>query len=116
MSLAWKSLGHNQFESARWYKDGKEDFKFIRVSVASENQKRFSTVIMNLITQANSTILLTSYAYPYAVRQRIFYRNKWWEITNVGDRTLDVNPQAMSIVNPAVNMQYILEVIEVDEE
>ena len=44
---------------------------------------------------------------------RSFYREKWWEITNVGERRLDVNPQALALVKPSVHTQYILEIIEV---
>lgn len=113
MLQALLSLGHTQFEWAKWFPGDKEHFERIQVGIVSESAKRFDTVITNLITQSNSTMLFTAYAYPYAVRQHIFYREKWWEITNVGERSLDVNPQAMALVKPSVHTQYILEIIEV---
>ena len=107
-------LGHNQFECAKWYEKDKDQYKFIRVGVINENEKRFSSVIQNIMTQADSTMLFTSYRYPYKVGQHIFYRDKWWEIAAVGERTLDVNPQVMSLIKPQLNMQSVLELIEVD--
>lgn len=114
MIEAMRSLGGNQFEVARWYEKNRTDFKTIRVAIVTEDMKRWNTVISNLITQADSTMLLTNYAYPYATRQHIFYRGKWWEITNVGERDLDVNPQSMSLVKSRINRQSIIEMIEVD--
>lgn len=114
MTQMMRSLGHNQFEWAKWAKDAPDTCEFIRVSVVSEEAKRFSTVFSNVVTQANSTMLLTSYAKPYAVRQHIFYRGKWWEITAVGEKTQDVNPQTLGLVRADVNTQHILEIIEAD--
>lgn len=113
MINALKSLGHNQFEFARWCKEDKEHYKIIRVEIIGENEKRWSTVLQNVITRSDSTLLRTAYVQSYDTRQHIFYRNKWWEIINVGEITLEVNPQALALVNGG-NMQYVLEVIQVD--
>lgn len=113
MINALKSLGHNQFEFARWCKEDREHYKIIRVEIVSENEKRWSTVLQNIITRSDSTLLRTAYSYPYDTRQHIFYRNKWWEITNIGEITLEVNPQALALVKGG-NMQYVLEVVQVD--
>ena len=112
MSLAWKSLGHNQFESARWYKDGKEDFKYIRVEAISENEKRWNTVLQNIITVSDSTLIRTSYSYPYKVDQHLLYRDCWWVITAIKEIFMEVNPQRLSLVKPIP--QYVLEIIQVD--
>lgn len=114
MLQAFRSLGHNQFEYARWCAETRERYKIIQVAVATENERRWDTVISNLVTQSDSTVLITHYAYPYEIRQHIFYRNKWWEIVNVGERTMDENPQAMRLINPQFNMQYILEIRKVN--
>ena len=111
--FALQGLGHNQFEFARWYED-KNHFQLIKVSVAGENEKRWDTVIQGLITTNDSTVLLTYYAYPYQKRQHLFYRGSWWEIKNVGERTMEVNPQTMGLVRPDLQKQSILEIIQVN--
>lgn len=116
MIQALRSLGHNQFERAKWYPtEDKNDYKLIGVAVVSENEKRWDTVISNIITASDNTVLLTNYAYPYKTRQHIFYRDKWWEIIAVGEKTLDINPQAMSLLKPKYNTQYVLEIKERDK-
>ncbi len=105
--------GHNQFEYARWCEHERQKYKIIRVETVSEDQKRWSTVLQNIITRSDSTLLRTAYAHPYETRQHIFYRNKWWEITNVGEVTLDINPQVLGLVKGG-NTQYVLEVVQVD--
>lgn len=114
MLQALNSLGHDQFEYARWCPETSDSYKIIKVSIVSENAKRWDTVIANLITQSNSTVLLTSYAYPYKERQHIFYRDKWWEITAIGEKNLDVNPQSLALVNSVINKQCVLEIQETD--
>lgn len=111
MINALKSLGHNQFEFARWAPEKPERYKIIRVEVVRENEKRWSTVLQNLITVADSTLIRTAFVYDYKPRQHIFFRNKWWEIQSVGEITSDVNSQALSLVNGG-NMQYVLEITE----
>ncbi|MDE6398604.1 MAG: hypothetical protein K2L51_04725 [Clostridiales bacterium] len=113
MIQALKSMGHNQCEYARWCENEREKYKVICVEEISENEKRWSTVLQNIITTAGSTLLRTAFAYPYDKRQHIFYRNEWWEITNAGEVTTDVNPQNLGLVTGG-NMQYILEVVQVD--
>ncbi len=114
MLNALNSLGHNQFEFARWAPVTYDRYKIIRVQVVSDNERRWSTVIQNLMTAADSVLVRTSFVYDYAPRQHLFYRNKWWEIRSVADVTLDVNPQALSLVRGGVNSQFILELVEVD--
>lgn len=113
MLNALRCLGHNQFEVARWAPESYDKYKIIRVSVVSENEKRWNTVIQNLITCADSTIIRTAYVYDYKPREHIFYRNKWWEIQSVGEITQDVNPQTLGLVVGG-NRQFILELMEVD--
>lgn len=113
MIQALKSLGHNQFEYARWCEKEREKYKIIRVEIVREDEKRWNTVLQNVITRSDSTLLRTAFAYPYEPRQHIFYRNAWWEITNIGEITLDVNPQSLALVNGG-NRQSVLEVIKVD--
>ena len=105
--------GFNQFEYARWCEKSPQKYKIIRVEAVRDDEKRWSTVLQNIITVSDSTLLRTAFAYPYEVRQHLFYRNKWWEILNVGEVTLDVNPQRRALVRGG-NMQYVLEVIQVD--
>lgn len=114
MIQALRSLGHNQFEWARWAWDDQEHYKIIKVEIVTENEKRWDTVISNLITQADSVVLKTAYAYDYKTRQHIFYRNHWWEIAAVAERSGDINPQALSLVRPDINKQVILELTRVD--
>lgn len=113
MLNALRSLGHDQFEFARWSPKVYTQYKIIRVSVVSENEKRWNTVIQNLITTADSTVIRTAYVYDYQPRQHIFFRNHWWEIRAVTDVTQDVNPQALGLVKSGT-AQYILEVVKVD--
>lgn len=105
--------GHNQFEYARWCEKSPQKYKIIRVEIVSESEKRWSTILQNIITVSDSTLLRTAFAYPYESRQHVFYRNKWWEILNVGEVTLDVNSQSLALIKGG-NKQYILEVIQVD--
>ncbi len=113
MLNALLSLGHNQFEWARWAPESYDNYNLIQVERVSDNEKRWSTVIQNLMTAADSTLLRTSYVYDYAPRQHIFYRDKWWEITAVTEVTLDVNPQAFALVR-GVNRQSIIELKQVN--
>lgn len=113
MIQALRSLGHNQFEWAKWYEKDREKYKLIQVLIVSEDAKRWDTVIQNIITQSDSTVLLTDYAYPYETGQQIFYRDTWWVITAVGEKSLDVNPQVMSLIKPKYNMQNVLELQKV---
>lgn len=113
MINALLGLGHNQFEWAKWAPESYDKYKLIQVERVSDNEKRWSTVIQNLMTVSDSTILRTSYVYDYAPRQHIFYRDKWWEITAVTDVTLDVNPQALALVR-GVNRQSLIEMKQVN--
>ena len=113
MLNALKSLGHNQFEFARWSPKVYTQYKIIRVSVVSENEKRWSTVIQNLITTADSTLIRTSYAHDYQPRQHVFFRNHWWEIRAVTDITQEINPQLLRLVNGGTSV-FILEIVQVD--
>ena len=113
MLNALKGLGHGQFEIARWAPEEYNRYKFIRVQIVSEDEKRWSTVIQNLITVADSTIVRTATVYDYAPRQHIFFRNHWYEIRAVTDVSLDVNPQSLSLVNGG-NTQYLLELVKVN--
>ena len=113
MINALKSLGQNQFEFARWSPERYDRYKIIRVSVVSEDEKRWSTVIQNLMTAADSTVIRTAYAYDYQPRQHVFFRNHWWEIRGVTEVTQDVNPQALALVNGG-NTQFIMELVQVN--
>lgn len=106
-------LGHNQFEWARWAEKDYEHYKFMRVEIVSEDEKRWSTVLQNVITRSDSTLLKTSYQFPFDIRQHIFYRNKWWEITNVREITTEIASQTLALISGG-NMQYVLEVSQVD--
>lgn len=113
MINAFKSLGQNQFEFARWSPERYDRYKIIRVSVVSEDEKRWSTVIQNLMTAADSTVIRTGYVYDYQPRQHVFFRNHWWEIRGVTEVTQDVNPQVLSLVKGG-NSQYIMELVQVN--
>lgn len=113
MINALNGLGHNQFEWAGWSSKVYTQYKLIQVSVVSEDEKRWSTVIQNLMTSADSTIIRTAYCYDYAPRQHIMYRGKWWEIRAVTEVTQDVNTQTLALVNGG-NRQFIIELGEVD--
>lgn len=103
-----------QYECARWCENDREHYKIISVEIVSEREKRFSSVIQNLITFSGSTVLKTNFAYAYKPRQYVFYRKEWWEIINVGDISLELNPQSLSLVNPEYNMQKVLELKRVN--
>ena len=109
MINALKSLGHNQFEFARWAPEQYDRYKIIQVEMINEDAARFSTVLQNLMTVEDSIIVRTGYMYDYKPRQHLFYRNKWWEIISVQELTQDVNPQALGLVNCGY-MQYALEI------
>ena len=113
MINALKSLGHNQFEFARWAAERYDRYKIIRVEPVRERDKRWSTVIQNLMTVADGTLLRTSYAYDYKPRQHIFYRNKWWEIRTVQEITQEVEAQAAALVHGG-NRQFVFELIQVN--
>ncbi len=117
MIQALRSLGHNQFEWAKWFptKD-KNDFKKIQVEIVNENEKRWSTVLQNIITTADSTLIRTAYAHDYKNRQHIFYRDKWWEIISVGEVATDIAPQVMSLVKPKSLFKYVIEIHEEKDE
>lgn len=114
MIQALLSLGHNQFEWARWAWDDKEHYKIIKVEIATENEKRWDTVISNIVTTEDSAVLKTMYNYDYKVSQHIFYRGAWWQIRNIGERSQEINPQALLLVRPEINKQTILEIMKVD--
>lgn len=109
MLSALMSLGHNQFEFARWAPEQYDRYKIIRVEMINEDAARFSTVLQNLLTVADGVVVRTAYAYDYKPRQHLFYRNKWWEIVSVQELTQDVNPQALGLVNYGCK-QYALEI------
>lgn len=111
MINALKGLGQSQFEFARWAPENYDRYKIIRVSVVSEREKQWSTAIQNLMTTAGSTLIKTSYEYPYEPRQHVFYRNTWYEIRSVGTITNDVSGQALALVNGG-NSQYVLELVK----
>ena len=113
MINALKSLGHNQFEVARYAPERYDDYKIIRVSRVTENERRFDTILQNIMTVADSTLLRTAYIYNYKPRQHIFFRNKWWVIVAATDVTQDVSPQALGLVKGGTP-QFILEITEAD--
>lgn len=113
MINALKGLGYGQFEYARWSPKIYTQYKIIRVEVVGENEKRWSTVIQNLITTANSVLIKTAYVYDYEPRQHVMFRNKWYEIRAVTEITQDVNPQVLSLVNGGAR-QFVLELTEAD--
>ncbi len=111
MINALKSLGHNQFEFARWAPEHYDRYKIIRVEQVRDNERRFSTVLQNIMTVADSTLLRTAFIYDYKPGQHIFYHNKWWEIIAATDVTQDVAPQALGFVKGGTP-QFILEISE----
>ena len=113
MINALNSLGHVQLEFARWAPETYERYKIIRVRVVSEDEKRWSTVIPNLMLNADNLLLRTAFVYDYKPRQHVMFRNKWWEITAVAEITQEVNAQATALVNCG-NRQFVLELTEVD--
>ncbi|MDE7406478.1 MAG: hypothetical protein K2M89_06370 [Clostridiales bacterium] len=113
MLNALKGLGHSQFEIARWAPKEYGRYKFIRVELVSENEKRWSTVIQNLITVADSTVIRTATVYDYAPRQHVMFRNKWYEIRAVTEITQDIAPQSLALVSGG-NRQFIMELVEVN--
>lgn len=113
MINALKGLGQNQFEFARWSPKVYTQYKIIRVAIVSENDKRWSTVIQNLITVADSTVIRTAYVYDYQPQQHVFFRNQWWEIVGVTEITQDIDPQVLALVNGG-NKQFIMELVKVN--
>ncbi len=113
MIHALNALGHGQLEFARWAEREYDRYKIIRVSVVSEDEKRWNTVIQNLMLDSDDMLLRTADVYDYKPRQHICFRNKWWEIIAVSELTQDVNAQAIALVNGG-NTQYVLELTEVD--
>lgn len=107
------SLGHNQFEFARWSPKVYTAYKLIQVSVVADNERRWSTVIQNLVTTADSVVIRTAYRYDYEPRQHIFFRNQWWEIRGVTEVSADVAPQALGLVKGG-QIQVIMEIVRVD--
>lgn len=114
MAIGLWDIGHDQFECAYWYAAGREKYKIIKVSVISEREKRFSTVLQNKGIVDDSTLLKTNYYYSFKVKQEIFYRESWWIIRSVLENGSDVNPQALSWVKPEYNMTYFLEILKID--
>lgn len=113
MINALKALGHNQFEHARWAEKEYDKYKVIPVEIIGDMEKRWSTVIQNMITSANSTLLRTASIYSYAPRQHVMYRGEWYEIRSVLEVPTDVNSQALSLVHGG-NSQFILEIVKVN--
>ena len=113
MINALRGLGHSQLEFARWSPKVYTQYKIIRVSVVTENEKRWSTVIQNLMTTADGTLIRTSDIYDYQPRQHIMFRNRWYEIRSVQEITQDVSPQALALVKGG-NRQFVIDMIEVD--
>ena len=113
MINALKSLGHNQFEYARWAPEHYDRYKIIRVEQVRDDERRFSTVLQNIMTVADSTVLRTAFIYDYKPRQHIFFRNKWWVIVSATDVTQDVAPQALGLIKGGTP-QFILEIAEAD--
>lgn len=113
MINALKGLGYGQFEFARWSPEEYDRYKIIRVETVSENEKRWSTVIQNLMTTADSVLVRTAYIYDYKPRQHMFFRNKWWEIVAVNEVTQDVAAQSIALVSGG-NKQFVIELKEAD--
>lgn len=111
MINTFKSLGHNQFEFARWAPEQCDRYKIIRVQQVSDKERRFSTIMQNIMTVADSTLLRTAFIYSYKPRQHIFFRNKWWVIVAATDVTQDVAPQALGLIKGGTP-QFILEISE----
>ncbi len=109
----FKALGHGQMEIARWVEKEYDKYQFIHVELVGDQEKRFSIVIQNLMTNSNNLLLRTADIYDYKPRQHVFYRDKWWEIKSVGDDMTAVNPQSLALVAGGTQ-QYILELGEVD--
>lgn len=113
MINAFKALGHGQVLYARWAEKEYDRYKFIRVEPISDRERRFSTVIQNLMTNSDSILLRTADIYDYKPRQHVFYRNKWWEIISAREDSTAVNPQSLALVDGGTQ-QFILELGEAD--
>lgn len=113
MLQALLSLGQNQFEPAYWAEKEPTKTKYISVEPIGDQERRFNSVIQNLITSADSTLIRTSYAYDYKPRQHMFYLDKWWEILSVSNDPTAVNPQSLSLVKRGAR-QFIIELGEAD--
>ena len=107
------AFGFDQFETAKWFMS-ENAFKIIRVSVVSERDKQFSTVLQNIITNKSNTVLMTAFCYDYTPEDRIFFRGKWWEIVSVDFIGNDVNPQAMREISYEHNKQAVIEIMGVE--
>lgn len=104
------------FEWAEWAYDNEDRTKTrkIKVEIVSEKDRQWSATIRNLVTSADSTVLLTRYNYAYKIGQHVKYRGKWYLISAIGEKSLEINPQAMLEINPIYNMVKILELNEVE--
>jgi|AGTN01.1.fsa_nt_gi hypothetical protein len=106
-------MNPDAFEWARWFFEDRK-YKLIGVEAVSDEEKRFRLLVQNLITDAGSMVLKTRYANEYEIKQRLFFRDKYWVIRNISKNTDSLNPQALGLVNPSY--EYILELTEADKE
>ncbi|MDR3216118.1 MAG: hypothetical protein LBT55_01715 [Clostridiaceae bacterium] len=110
-------LTQNAFERAMWYPNGRvntEGAKLIRVEVVTDVQKRFGTLVRGLIKDESSTVIRTAYCYDYSptdIKQEIFFRDRYYGISGVGEDTQSVNPQARGLIHNAGTVK-ILELKE----
>lgn len=113
MLNALLSLGHNQFEWARWAPESYDNYKLIQVERVSDNEKRWNPMLQNISTTSDSTLLRTAYMYDFKPYQHVFFDGKWQVILSVRKVSTDVNPQALALVRGG-SSQYILEIGEAD--
>ena len=84
-------------ETARWYpKNGNlSEYKKIKVQNMNESGRSYWVEGTNIYASRDTIVLRTRYPYPYAPEddethnlQHIFFRGKWYEITEVRDKDL----------------------------
>ncbi len=113
MLNALLSLGHNQFEWARWAPESYDDYKLIPVARVSDEDRRWNPMLQNISTSPDSTLLRTAYMYDFKPYQHVFFDGKWQAILSARKVSTDVNPQALALVRGG-SSQYILEIGEAD--
>ena len=101
-------------EKAEWYPIDRDvsHKKTIAVQNMSEARNAYSRVLENMNGADNTITLRTRYQYNYAppdrdVIQHIFYRNKWYEIS-------EVRPKELGNLGLVREIEYYLVLIEVN--
>lgn len=113
---ALTALGHNQFETARYYPEEArpEFYRTFRFEQVSEREKQYSQPIQNLIAAGGSIVIRTAWKIGFEVQKHVELRGKHYVIESVTCQDMDINPQVRGLLKYNPNRQYVLALSEVD--